>query len=122
MLQINNLDISKSTCEAVLRWNHPTVDFQLITDNIIEMQILRSSDSWFSEETVSVGTVTQYSTSCILQPGRVYKFSIRQNVSLTDPDETFLVDPGISRTIIMGKNDYDSLILYKLHEQTKLVI
>lgn len=106
LLQINNLDIVKSTCDAVLKWNHPTVDFQLITDYIIERQILHGSNSWFSEDMVSVGTVTQYSTSCTLQPGRLYRFLIRQQVSLTDPDETFLVDPGISRTIIMGKNDY----------------
>lgn len=85
---------------------------------------MHGSNSWLSEETVSVGTVTQYSTNCTLQPGRLYRFLTRPQVSLTDPDETFLVDPGISRTIIMGKNDtlYGSRILFKLHEQKKCII
>lgn len=89
LLHINILDIYKDTCKVVLRWSHPNVDSHLITDYIIDRQSIRSN-LWFSEEIVSLGIVTQYSTKCALQPGRLYYFIIRQNVSLTDPDETVL--------------------------------
>lgn len=94
--------IEKDTCEANLRWSHPTVDFDLITDYNIRRDSLRNN-LWFSEEMVSVGVVTQYSTKCTLQPGRLYSFYIVTNASLTDPDETFVVY-STSQTIIMGED------------------
>lgn len=88
-MQINNLEIDKDTCEVVLRWSHPTVVSHLIIDNIVS-RISIQNNSWFLDETVSVGIDTQYTTKCTLQPGGLYEFYIYQNVSLTDPDENFL--------------------------------
>lgn len=95
-------EIDNDTCAAVLRWSHPTVDFDLITNYIVRRYSMRNNMLLF-EETVSVGTVTQYSTKCTLQPGRLYMFSISPIASLTDPDKTFEVI-STSRTIIMGEN------------------
>lgn len=95
-------EIDNDTCEAVLRWSHPTVDFDLITNYIVRRYSLHNN-SWVVEEMVSVGTVTQFSTKCTLLPGRLYMFSISPIASLTDPDKTFEVI-STSRTIIMGEN------------------
>lgn len=108
LLQLNKLDIDKGTCEAILRWSHPTVDFDLITDYIVTRYSL-GNNKILLEDTASVGIVTQYNTKCILQPGRLYDFSIGQNVSLTDPYETFWF--STFRYIIMGKNGYILVIL-----------
>lgn len=101
-MRVNIQEIDNDTCEAVLRWSHPTVDFDLITDYNVRRESLRNN-MWFSEEMVSVGVVTQYSTKCTLQSGRLYLFYIVTNASLTDPDETFEVY-STSRTIIMGED------------------
>nr|XP_034338877.1 uncharacterized protein LOC109617378 [Crassostrea gigas] len=102
LLRVNMQEIDNDTCEAVLRWSHPTVDLDLITNYIIRRYSLHNN-SWVVEEMVSVGTVTQYSTKCTLLPGRLYMFSISPIASLTDPDKTFEVI-STSRTIIMGEN------------------
>lgn len=94
-------EIDNDTCEAVLRWSHPTVDFDLITNYIVRRYYMHYN-MWYYEEMVSVGVVTQYSTKCTLRPGRLYMFSISPIASLTDPDETFEV-LYTSRTIIMGE-------------------
>lgn len=92
LLQINISDIYKDTCEVIIKWSHPTVDAHLITEYIVWRYSLHNNN-WFFDEMVSVGIDTQYTTKCTLQPGRLYEFHIRQNVSLTDPDETFLLFP-----------------------------
>lgn len=95
-------EIDNDTCEAVLRWSHPTVDFDLITNYIVRRYSMRNNMLFF-EEMVSVGTVTQYSTKCTLLPGRLYMFSIVTIASLTDPVETFEVYSSF-KTIIMGED------------------
>lgn len=100
-LQVNMLTIDRDTCEGNLRWSHPTVNFDLITNYIVRRYYMHYS-IWFYEEMVSVGVVTQYSTNCTLQPGRLYMFSISPIASLTDPDETFEVF-STSVAMIMGR-------------------
>lgn len=95
-------EIDNDTCAAVLRWSHPTVDFDLITNYIVRRYSMRNNMLFF-EEMVSVGTVTQYSTKCTLLPGRLYMFSIVTIASLTDPVETFEVYSSF-KTIIMGED------------------
>lgn len=96
------LEIENDTCEAVLRWSHPSVDFDLITDYNVRRQTLRNNN-WVVEEMVSVGVVTQYRTKCTLQPGRLYIFCVVTIASLTDPVDTFEVY-STSQTIIMGED------------------
>lgn len=102
-LRVNKLDIDKDTCEATLRWSHPSEDLDLISSYIVRRYSFDNNGFWwFFDEKVSVGIVTQYSTSCTLQPGRVYEFLISQNVSLTDPDETIEVFSSLYRLVVMG--------------------
>lgn len=89
-MQIKIWDIHKDTCEVIIKWSHPAVDSHLITDYIVWRHSWHN-DFLFYDEMVSVGIDTQYTTKCTLQPGRLYDFYIQQNVSLTDPDETFLL-------------------------------
>lgn len=102
------MDIDKDTCEANLSWNRSTVDFHLTTDYNVTRYSMRNYD-WLFEEMVSVGTVTQYNTGCVLHPGRFYGFNVDQTVSLSDPDQTIYFTA--SRNIIMGKN----WVFSKLH-------
>lgn len=114
-LQVTKLDIDKDTCEATLRWSHPSEDFDLISSYIVYRYSFDNNRwQWFYEGLVSVGIITQYNTSCTLQSGRLYYFDIRQNVSLTDPDETiFLYSTG--RSIIIGMGFFScSYIFYTL--------
>lgn len=104
-LQVNKLDIDKDTCEATLRWSHPSEDFDLISSYIVYRYSFDNNRwQWFYEGLVSVGIITQYNTSCTLQSGRLYYFDIRQNVSLTDPDETIEVNQlySLDRLVVMG--------------------
>lgn len=104
-LQVNKLDIDKDTCEATLRWSHPSEDFDLISSYIVYRYSFDNNRwQWFYEGLVSVGIITQYNTSCTLQSGRLYYFDIRQNVSLTDPDETIEVNQlySFDRLVVMG--------------------
>lgn len=100
-LQVNNLDIDKDTCEATLRWSHPSEDFDLISSYSVHRYSFDSNGWWFFDELVSVGIITQYSTGCTLQSGRLYFFGMSQNVSLTDPDETIEVYT-LYRFVVMG--------------------
>lgn len=104
-LQVNKLDIDKDTCEATLRWSHPSEDFDLISSYIVYRYSFDNNRwQWFYEGLVSVGIISQYNTSCTLQSGRLYYFDIRQNVSLTDPDETIEVNQlySLDRLVVMG--------------------
>lgn len=104
-LQVNKLDIDKDTCKATLRWSHPSEDFDLISSYIVYRYSFDNNRwQWFYEGLVSVGIITQYNTSCTLQSGRLYYFDIRQNVSLTDPDETIEVNQlySLDRLVVMG--------------------
>lgn len=101
-LHVNKLDIDKDTCEATLRWSHPSEDFDLISSYIVYRYSFDNNRwQWFNEGLVSVGTNTQYSTGCTLQSGRLYFFGISLNVSLTDPDETIAVY-SLYRYVVMG--------------------
>lgn len=100
-LQVNKLYIDKDTCEATLRWSHPSEDFDLISSYIVYRYSFDNNRwQWFYEGLVSVGIIT----SCTLQSGRLYYFDIRQNVSLTDPDETIEVNQlySLDRLVVMG--------------------
>lgn len=102
-LQVNKLDIDKDTCEATLRWSHPSEDFDLISSYIVYRYSFDNNRwQWFYEGLVSIGIITQYSTSCALQSGRLYYFGIRPKVSLTDPDETIEVFSSLYRLVVMG--------------------
>lgn len=94
------LNIEIETCKATLRWNHRDLDHRLRIEYIIS-QGSRQTDHWLYEDT-SVGNVTLYTFSqCILQPGRLYRFSIRSNVELTNPNETYTIS-SYSMDVIMG--------------------
>lgn len=102
-------NIETDKCEATLKWSHRIVDLSLMTDYLIRIYLLRNNQ-WVLEDTTSVGIVTEYTYSkCSLQPGRLYRFYIRSNVSLTDPYETFYMDSN-SRDVIMGMYWYISFL------------
>lgn len=95
------LNIETDKCEATLRWSHQIIDLRLITENLV-IRYSRRINGWVNEDTTSVGIATQFTFSqCILQPGRLYEFKIRTNVSLTDPYETLNFYSN-SRNVIMG--------------------
>lgn len=98
-LHVNKLDIDKDTCEATIRWSHPSEDFDLISSYIVHIYSFDNNTvRWWLFD---VGINTQYSTGCTLQSGRLYFFGISLNVSLTDPDETIAVY-SLYRYVVMG--------------------
>lgn len=94
-------NVESDKCKATFRWRHRIVDIRLMTDYLIMIYSIRDN-LWVLENTTSVGIVAEFTYSqCILQPGRLFWFQIRSNVSLTDPYETFYMDSP-SMYIILG--------------------
>lgn len=95
------VNVESDKCKATIRWRHRIVDIRLMTDYLIMIYSIRDK-RWVLENTTSVGIVAEFTYSqCILQPGRLFRFQIRSNVSLTDPYETFYMDSH-SMYIILG--------------------
>lgn len=103
-------NVESDKCKATFRWRHRIVDIRLMTDYLIMIYSLRDK-RWVLENTTSVGIVAEFTYSqCTLRPGRLYRFRIRSNVSLTYPYETFYID-SYSRDIILGMYWYISFFL-----------
>ncbi|XP_062605769.1 uncharacterized protein LOC134267580 [Saccostrea cucullata] len=90
-LRVSIQGIEKTTCKATVKWRKPSQNNHLISGYVVSLQAHRSR-VWMTEEIIPVGNVTAYSTSCKLQPGRLYRFNIQSNILLRNPDETFSVD------------------------------
>lgn len=96
-----NLNIDTDICKGTLSWSHSSNDHGLRIEYTIFRQSVHNN-RWVYEGTTSVGIVSQYTfNQCILQPGRLYRFYIRSNVLLENPNETFYISSN-SRDVIMG--------------------
>lgn len=107
-LHVNKLDIDKDTCEATIRWSHPSEDFDLISSYIVHRYSFDNNRWWLFDVWIN----TQYSTGCTLQSGRLYFFGISLNVSLTDPDETIAVY-SLYRYVVMGMTVFSWMLFKK---------
>lgn len=109
-----NLNIDTDICKGTLRWSHSSNDHGLRIEYTIFRYSLQNN-RWVKEDTTSVGIATQYTFSqCILQPGRYYQFTIRSNVLLTNPNETFYID-SYTRYVVMGVYWFIFLNAIKCH-------
>ncbi|XP_061182283.1 mucin-like protein [Saccostrea echinata] len=84
--------VEGSKCETDVKWRHPFNDGHLIEGFEVFLYSLQSRWSWYLEENINVGNITEHATSCKYQPGRAYIWRIRAKVSLTNPTETFNLD------------------------------
>ncbi|XP_055997755.1 uncharacterized protein LOC125645868 isoform X2 [Ostrea edulis] len=98
-LNINNIELTSTRCELAIQWRKPSDDSHLVSGYTVRLQARRSS-WWGTEEIVNVGIVTEYKTSCTLQPGRMYRFYIQSNVLLSNPTESFSINMFSTNTIL----------------------
>ncbi|XP_062609553.1 uncharacterized protein LOC134271352 [Saccostrea cucullata] len=100
------LGVEGSKCQATVKWRHQSVDVTLISGFQVTLYSLQGTRSsyWQHEYTIYVGNVTEYSTLCTLQPGRLYYFSIASKVLLNSPTETVYAYRSSSRWDSSGEN------------------
>nr|XP_022296650.1 mucin-like protein [Crassostrea virginica] len=90
-LRAQDIQLESSTCNISLKWKAPERDKSLVVAYYVVWEENRFGH-WDTPMNVSVGDSTDYQSKCNLLPGRLYRFRVRVEIHLTNPDQTVFVD------------------------------
>ena len=103
-LRAQDIQLESSTCNISLKWKAPERDKSLVVGYYVVWEENRFGH-WETPMNVSVGIRTKYQSECNLLPGRLYRFRVRAEIHLTNPDQTVFVDSFFTESeTIQGKN------------------
>ena len=103
-LRAQDIQLESSTCNISLKWKAPETDKSLVVAYYVVWEENRFGH-WDTPVNVSVGDNTEYQSECNLLPGRLYRFRVRVEIHLTNPDQTVFVDSFFTDSeTILGKN------------------